>query len=98
MQATEKLLLFAFPSLLSLSASFLSPYFQLSSRGSFLYLNLTSPELLHCLTQTLCPHLSDSTPLRKTLLADHCLRINSLNRYLLKNGSIVKLYTGDMRV
>lgn len=53
---------------------------QLSSRGSFLYLNSTSPELLHCLMQTLCPHLSDSTPLRKTLLADYYLRVDSFEQ------------------
>jgi len=59
----------------SLSCPFLasSIYFPCPQLSPFLTLNIINHELLH-LIHNLCPHLSRSTPLHKTLAADHYFR------------------------
>ena len=70
---------------LSLSSSFLFP-FTSSSSLAFLQLNTINYDLHLRIIQTLCLHLSRSTPLRKTLTVNHYLcieyflHLSSLNR------------------
>ena len=73
-----------FPSALSLSPPFLFPlHFQVFS---FLQLNTINYDLHLRIIQTLCLHLSHSTPLRKTLTVNHYLRIEYFQRSGIRSG------------
>lgn len=83
MQATKSFsYLFFFLVFSSLQSSFMFPAFL----STLCYtLNGGNNELPHYLIQDLCLRLSRSTPLGKTLMADHYLRIDYLQHYLLMN-------------
>ena len=67
----------------SLSSSFLFPL-HFSSSLSILQLNTINYDLHLRIIQTLCLHLSNSTPLNKTLTANHYLRIEYFQHWKAK--------------
>ena len=74
-QVMKSFLLFALPSFFRLSSPW-SSFFNFPLTFLFYILNGGNYGLLHSLIQTLCLHLSLSTPLHKTFMADHYLRFD----------------------